>query len=338
VQAQMVASGAGVSTWNTRAGAVVLQQADIAAVGALHDDGRNLIDNALFNVQQRGAGPFTVSGGYTADRWILGFANGSASVGVGAASDANRASVGDEAFQYFLYNNFTGSATGGSFCQLWQRIENVRRLAGKTVTLSFYAATGTAGFKLGVVMANNYGTGGSPSAPDYTASQSVTLTTAWGPRYSLTFTVPSASGKTFGTTAGTDYTLLSFEYSNPAGVGVQSGNITLWGIQLEIGSVATPLDYGGTPQQQLAACQRFYQTGGIGLYTYAAAGTWIGAMPPFPVPMRAAPTVAFNSPSYTNASGLGTSFVGSAYFAWNATATATGSTAVTANFTASADL
>ena len=338
VQAQMVASGAGVSTWNTRAGAVVLQQADIAAVGALHDDGRNLIDNGCFNVAQRGAGSFTVSGGYTADRWLMAFANGSASVGVGAASDANRASVGDEAFQYFLYNNFTGSATGGSFCQLWQRIENVRRLAGKTVTVSFYAATGTAGFKLGVVMANNYGTGGSPSAPDYTASQSVTLTTAWGPRYSLTFTVPSASGKTFGTTAGTDYTLLSFEYSNPSGVGVQSGNITLWGVQLEIGSVATPLDYGGKPQQQLAACQRFYQTGNVGVWGNGAAGSWIGAHRPFVVRMRAVPTLSFSNPVLSNCSGMTAYGVGQDDMIPYAVVTATGATSYFSNFTASADL
>ena len=48
-------------------------------------------------------------------------------------------------------------------------------------------------------------------------------------------------------------------------IGVQSGTVYLWGVQLEIGSVATPLDYGGTPQQQLAQCQRFFQivmTGG----------------------------------------------------------------------------
>ena len=42
-------------------------------------------------------------------------------------------------------------------------------------------------------------------------------------------------------------------------VGVQSGSIAIWGVQLEIGSVATPLEKPD-PQQDLAKCQRFYQT------------------------------------------------------------------------------
>jgi hypothetical protein len=74
VQSQMVASGAGVSTWNTRAGAVVLQQADITAVGALHDVGRNRLHNAGFSINQRGytSGTALAAGAYAHDRWKAG--------------------------------------------------------------------------------------------------------------------------------------------------------------------------------------------------------------------------------------------------------------------------
>jgi hypothetical protein len=74
VQSQMVASGAGVSTWNTRAGAVVLQQADITAVGALHDVGRNRLHNAGFGINQRGytSGTALAAGAYGHDRWKAG--------------------------------------------------------------------------------------------------------------------------------------------------------------------------------------------------------------------------------------------------------------------------
>ena len=74
VQAQMVASGAGVSTWNTRAGAVVLQQSDITAVGALHDVGRNRLHNSAFRINQRGytSGTALAAGAYGHDRWKAG--------------------------------------------------------------------------------------------------------------------------------------------------------------------------------------------------------------------------------------------------------------------------
>ncbi|HEY2416400.1 MAG TPA: hypothetical protein VGH84_00655, partial [Steroidobacteraceae bacterium] len=39
--------------------------APLAALGV----GRNLLHNALFNVAQRGAGPWTTSGAITMDRW-----------------------------------------------------------------------------------------------------------------------------------------------------------------------------------------------------------------------------------------------------------------------------
>lgn len=41
-------------------------------------------------------------------------------------------------------------------------------------------------------------------------------------------------------------------------IGVQSYTLQLWGVQLEIGSVATALEMPD-PQQDLAKCQRFYQ-------------------------------------------------------------------------------
>jgi len=105
------------------------------------------------------------------------------------------------------------------------------------------------------------------------------------------------AGKTLGTNgddATSPWFWLSCGPTNNAlagNIGVQSGTINLWGVQLEIGSVATPLDYGGSPQQQLAQCQRFYQkfpTFNVGGVT--TAGVSIINPLLFPVPMRAAPT------------------------------------------------
>ena len=77
----------------------------------------------------------------------------------------------------------------------------------------------------------------------------------------MTIAIPSTSGKTVGS-VGDDYTGLVLYYSSGAttnvqagGVGVQSGTINIWGVQLEVGSVATPLEKPD-PQQDLAKCQR----------------------------------------------------------------------------------
>ena len=300
VQSALGASGAGVSTWNTRAGAVVLQQADVAAVGALHDAGRNLIHNGLFSIAQRGTGPWTTSV-YTADRWFLGVSLDTVNVNVVAAIDADRAQIGDEAATRYLQNTFTGNAGAAAVSYVHQPMEGVRRFAGKTVTVSFWAAASSASLKLGVNIYQNFGSGGSPSAGVWALAtgNAITPGTTWT-RYTTTIAIPGTTGKTVGTN-GDDGTWLRFFYSAGSSsaamagnIGVQSGTINLWGVQLEIGSVVTPLDYGGSPQQQLAACMRYYQ---IGAGTSAggtvnATGIYIPIA--FAVPMRATPTVTQN--------------------------------------------
>jgi hypothetical protein len=170
---------------------------------------------------------------------------------------------------------------------------------------------GTAGLKLGINGYQNFGTGGSPSAAVafLATGLSVTLATTWA-RYSIQLAIPSASGKTLGTNSD-DCTVLQLWFSsgatnNAAGgnIGVQSGTIQLWGVQLEIGSgpgYPTPLEkleYA----DDLRHCQRFYfaPSGLIFGSGYAAAAASLSAfaMRSFPVTMRAPPTVS--GQSYAN--------------------------------------
>jgi hypothetical protein len=261
--------------------------------------GRNLLHNSLFNVRQRGAGPWTTTSSYTADRWAIYLVSDTVSASLPAANDAVRTAIGDEAVMTFWQNSFTGNAAAGAYSSLQQPIESVRRLAGKTVTLSFWAA-GTAGLKLGINYLQNFGTGGSPSAAGWALATgaSVTISTTWT-RYSVTTTLPTAAGKTIGTN-GNDYTSIALAFSSGAtnnavfgNVGVQSGNISLWGVQLEIGPVATPLEKPD-PQQDVAKCQRFYQT-----VTASSRMTLTGAFPvtapAYWTPMRATPTATLNT-------------------------------------------
>jgi hypothetical protein len=352
VQAQMVASGAGVSTWNTRAGAVVLQQSDIAAVGALHDVGRNLIHNPLFNVAQRGTGAIVGAVGawtYALDRWrMIPAASPDAITGLAyALADSDRAAIGDEAARYAFSLAVTGGSGATNRVLISQPIEGVRRLAGKTVTLSFWASCSVAGNRIGALLGQSFGTGGSPSAAVNTAPQTVTLSAAFQ-RFTLTFTLPSISGKTLGTN-GDDLTDLDLylsagaNFAAASGIGVQSGSFYIWGVQLEIGTQATPLEKPD-PRYDLANCQRFYQTGAIlwgGMITvgatYYASTSLVEAMraPPTIVGLTDISSANFDARSFgylSSTPGLG----GGVYVTANPTTTGSGALNVT--FTASADL
>ena len=270
--------------------------------------GRNLIHNSMFNTAQRGAGPFT-GFVYTLDRWATYNNLDTTSLTQAALSDADRAAIGDEAATYCLANTFTGNAGAAAVTQVWQPIEGVRRLAGKTVIVSFWAVAASGTPKLGVTYDQGFGTGGSPSATISGPGQSVTLSTTWT-RYSVTIALPSASGKTLGT-AGNDSTNLNFFYSSGAtnathagNPGVQSGTVRLWGVQLEVTqpgqTLPTPLEKPD-PELQLRQCQRFYIGMSFVFGQYAgSSGTYINL--PFPQTMRAAPTVTLSGIVYTNGS------------------------------------
>jgi hypothetical protein len=319
-----------------------------AVATALNDVGRNLIHNSMFNVQQRGVGPWTAFLNYTADRWQLGGASDGISVILTPVDDTFRTLVGDQQPNTFLAANVTGNAGAGAYSTLQQPIEGLRRLSGKTVTLSFWGAVTSGTAKLGINYLQDCGTGGSPSlaAWNSTTGQSVTLSTTWT-RFSVTTAIASAAGKTTGTN-GNDCTRLAFAFSSGAtnntlfgGIGVQTANFYFWGVQLELGTVATPLEKLD-PVTQLQQCQRFFQVGHIlwgGYVPTGAIGTFYAAAT-LSVPMRAVPaTLALVNDVSANfgtrtiaATGLSTVYVSAPVGTTNA------SGVFNTDFTASADL
>ena len=308
--------------------------------------GRNLLHNSMFNIAQRGLGPWTTNNVYTADRWLMSFVGGSLQVTI-YGQPGGGGIPGDEQSTNEFGLNVTGTAGAGDFAQFMQRIEGVSRLSGRAVIVSFYA-NASAALKVGVNLTQVFGSGGSPSASVAVTGQSVTLL-AGGvfARYSLTFNIPSIVGKTLGTTAGTDFTQIAFWVSSGAnnnttsgGVGVQSGSFNFWGIQAEIAqpgqtqpTALEKLD----PVTQLQQCQRFYQVGQLVGNGYSVASVTVSASSLLPVLMRATPTVALGSNFSTgvNTPTLGT-VVGGVFA--NALTTATAGYSVNCTFTASADL
>lgn len=210
--------------------------------------GKNKIINGDFGIWQRGT---SFSGTnqliYTADRWQLNDFGGQTSNVARSTFTAGTAPVSGYEGQYFATWSRGGGGTASSY--LTQKIEDVRTFAGQTVTFSFWAkaaATETLDFYID----QNFGSGGSATVGS--SSTSFTLTTSWT-RYSFTVTLASISGKTVGTSS---FLAPTFQVQTSQG----AFTIDLWGVQLEAGSTVTQFQTAtGTIQEELAACQRYYE-------------------------------------------------------------------------------
>lgn len=315
-----------------------------SAASVQNNVGRNLVHNPMFRVAQRGNGPFTANV-YTADRWLAQSITDTISYIVGTMSDADRTQIGDEEASRYLSNSFVGSAAAGACNYMHHRIENVRRLAGKTVTISFWANCGAGTPKIGINVLQFFGTGGSPSTQvrALATGRSVTISTTWT-RYQVTIAIPTIVGKTLGSN-GDDYTAIELWFSSGAtfntaagNIGVQTAAISLWGVQVEVGPVRTPLEKPD-PQVDFANCQRFYQSGQILYAGYAVAATTIYQTVTTPVQMRATPGVTpTNNASVNMTSPTALNGAVSSVIIGNGTVTGTGGFVLNVLYTAAADL
>lgn len=227
-------------------------------------------------IAQRGTAAVTTNATYgPADRWRSEFAGGSISTTQGSfvSGDALYDTGGA---QYFTQVAVTSPGTGASnYCLLSQNIEDVRLLAGQTVTVSFWAKAASGTPSIGVAIDQFFGTGGSAAITG--VGQAQALTTTWT-KYSKTFTVASVNGKTIGP-SNTSYNACIFwldagtTYATRSGsIGQSSKTVSIAQVQLEVGAVATPFEqrpYG----MELALCQRYLPT-----YIYAG-GSGGGVFP-----------------------------------------------------------
>lgn len=222
--------------------------------------GKNKIINGDFRWNQRAFTSTTTSATYGFDRWRCTLSGGTVTYSAQTFTAGSAPVAGYEAINYARLVTTSQSASSDR-AVLNQLIEDVRTFAGQTVTVSFWAQAGGGTPKINVVLNQNFGTGGSASvnAPTPTAQ---TITTAWA-RYSFTIAVPSVSGKTI---SATDSRLnlqiyVSDGGDQSTGVGAQNNTFNIWGVQAEYGSKATPFQTasGGSPQAELAMCQRYYQ-------------------------------------------------------------------------------
>jgi hypothetical protein len=307
----------------------------------LNNVGRNYINNSMFNVQQRGPGQWTLNG-YTADQWAQFVSNDSLATNVVAMDDGRRAQIGDEEAKYGLASAVVGTSAAGALTFIYQQIEDARRLANKTVTISLWAYVSSGTAKVGVGLRQGMGTGGSPSSDVDVIAISIQLTTT-PTRYSVTLTLPSLSGKTLGTN-NNSMTRLGLYLSSGAntnsiagGVGVQSATFVFYGVQLELGSTATPLEKLQIVDDRIR-CQRHFQTARIYGQYYHVAGGAMAVSLGLPVLMRAAPTLAITNQQSGNITGPAVSMYNASTIYQVGTATAAGTVVTDVSVTCTAEL
>ncbi len=254
----------------------------------------NPVINSAMQIAQRGTSISVGAGApYTLDRW-QGFRSGAA-----AGETVSRQVTGDTTnlpfIQYCARVQRDSGNTSTADLTLSQSFETINSIpfAGKTVTLSFYARRG-ANYSATSNLINTaiyVGTGTDQSwISGYTGfavavSAANTLTTSW-----QRFTMTGAIGATV--------TELAINFAaTPTGTAGAADFFEVTGVQLEVGSVATPFHtLGGTIQGELAACQRYYFRNVADIhYARFAPGsatstTAASVLLQPPVPMRVTPT------------------------------------------------
>lgn len=263
---------------------------------------RNKLINGGFDIWQRDTSQ-TASGYGSDDRW-LNVHSGSTKTHSQQTFALGQTDVPGNP-RRFSRTVVTSVAGAANYVMKSQRIEAVKTLAGKTVTLSFYAKADSTK-NIAVELAQAFGTGGSPSpAVTGIGAQKIALTPSWA-KYTVTIAVPSISGKTLGT-AGDDNLQVVFWFdagsnfnSRTDTLGQQSGTFDIANVQVEEGSVATPFEQRPLGLE-LSLCQRYYQTKTSLLVSgYGSGGSIQYTVVPI-APMRAAPTVTIYYTAQFNA-------------------------------------
>lgn len=275
-------------------GAVLMANSNVSAgmswVNAFDLAGKNKLINGAFDIWQRGTS-FTSDAVYTADRWISSMQTGQATVSQATSSLPT-------GFKNAIKIQRNASSSSTSLISISQSLETLNSipLQGKTVVLSFWAKKG-ASFSdaAGQIFVRMYsGTGTDQNAASYGAwtgytewhnASAVTPTTSWV-RYSVTGTVPSTA-----TQVGIR---LGF---GPTGTAGSDDSFHIAGVQLELGSVATPFSQAGSGYGgELALCQRYYQRKTVNTnYARFGSGQTVSTTNTYSiinlnVPLRTAPT------------------------------------------------
>lgn len=251
------------------------------------------------------------TGYYTIDRWlntINNYLGGTLTISQQPLGAGVIALAREETRNFMLLASAALTTGVNGQVAFWQKIESVRRHAGKRVTVSFLAAA-SANMDLAVTFAQDFGSGGSPSPLTYLPGQIVSVTTSWQ-RFSLQYDIPSIYLKTLGS-ANNDNLVFALSPVIKGAVAAASGiaeltdanftgkSLYLAEVQLEENSVATPFESLPDNLNNLL-CDRYYTRVRAHARFMATAGAQTFESPIYwPTTMRGAPTCAIISTPVT---------------------------------------
>lgn len=256
--------------------------------------GKNFLINANCVIGERAVSATpTTSNSFVIDRFFVRRSSGSS-----GATASQASSIGLEGFSNAIRMTRTAGNTATDTLIVGQTVETLNSgvLQGKTVTFSFWARKGAnytaASDALLVRVYTGTGTNQTGLGSSYTGtatpiSQTATLTTSWQ-RFSYTATL------------ATDITQIqpTVQYV-PVGTASANDNFDITGLQLEVGSVATPfvLAGGGSYQAELNLCRRYYERWTTGSLSrigngFAVSGTNTRITMYFKVTKRVAPNTS----------------------------------------------
>jgi len=216
-------------------------------------DRRNLLINGQFDVWQRttDSGSTTSSGYMSSDRWKSNASGGTYQI-TRQEFALDQTEVPDNPRYYLRF----AVTTGANNISLGQRIEGVENVQGE-VTLSFWAkGTNPPNGYFDKIDRQDFGTGGnSVSSVVDTGYGTFRVTPNWQ-KFTFTFTPPSISGKTLGTTHSGFYECQIFRQP-AADNGTGAYTIDIANVQLEVGKNAT--EFQKRPiGEEVALCRRYF--------------------------------------------------------------------------------
>jgi hypothetical protein len=241
----------------------------------------NFIINGGMDIWQRGTSFSSVgTGTYTADRWRT------STVGVNSTNTQSSVVPLGQGFSFSLRMAPSANGTASEFTirQVIER-QQISLALGKTVTASCWIRSSKAQVKIRVFSAN--ATGGVDRSSTFTVPVN-------------TWTLLNAQFATFAN--ATEWTGSTNDVGCRIDIGFADGQsvttsdeIFIVGVQLELGSTATPFRRNGSSiQAELAACQRYYFGVG-GLYNGMPIPSFLSVAQVsgnFPVTMRTEPSIA----------------------------------------------
>lgn len=261
---------------------------------------RNMLINGDMRVAQRGTSYTGQTGGtpyLVVDRWATYPGANPTVIDIAQESFAYNSNPTGENFQNYLKITYTtGLGSVGYTRTLRQKIEDLRKVAGKTVTLSFWISGNetVSGQNFYIDTFGNHGSGFSQYTWDvsdengnnYNGDNPVGIVTTTWTKHEVTWTVPELQSELG---EGNHFTVM---FNLP--IQNTGAEFYITGVQLELGGTATPFEHRSYGEE-LALCQRYF-------YAYESHSFRTGMLRPdgyrfgqlfYPVTMRANPTVAY---------------------------------------------